>query len=177
MNRQEVIAAAIATARGMRRGVPRISNILEVLPPKLRDEVMDDAAAVIEALGEPAAAPVDASVEQLKSVIQWANGEIGEWPERKPNEGAFYWRTELMRRYRQALLAGGTTQQRRLGRGMEEFPRGKLNADDEGALQIGITVKDKTLIIDFGKPVAWVGLDRATARSLHETLGRRIEEI
>jgi hypothetical protein len=50
MTRQEEIliaAAAIANARGNRRGAPTISNILDVLPQKLRDEVMEDAAAVL----------------------------------------------------------------------------------------------------------------------------------
>lgn len=50
MNIQERIAAAIANARGARRGVPKIKNILDVLPAKLRDEVMDDADAVIAEL-------------------------------------------------------------------------------------------------------------------------------
>ncbi len=43
-------AAAIANARGNRRGVPSITNILDVLPQKLRDEVMDDAMVVARAL-------------------------------------------------------------------------------------------------------------------------------
>jgi hypothetical protein len=42
-------AAAIANARGNRRGVPVISNILEVLPKKLVDEVMEDAEAALDA--------------------------------------------------------------------------------------------------------------------------------
>lgn len=42
-------ATAIANARGARRGVPVISNILEVLPQKLVDEVMEDAKAALEA--------------------------------------------------------------------------------------------------------------------------------
>jgi hypothetical protein len=50
MTYQETIAAAIANARGGRRGMPPIKNILDVLPSKLRDEVMDDASAVIAAL-------------------------------------------------------------------------------------------------------------------------------
>lgn len=44
-------AAAIANARGGRRGMPAITNILDVLPQKLRDEVMEDAEAVLEAVG------------------------------------------------------------------------------------------------------------------------------
>mgnify|MGYP000877907748 CR=1 FL=1 len=44
------IAGAIANARGNRRGVPSISNILDVLPEKLLTEVLDDADAVIKVL-------------------------------------------------------------------------------------------------------------------------------
>lgn len=52
MTRTETIAAAIANARGGRRGVPPITNVLDALPPRLRDEVMDDAAAVERALAD-----------------------------------------------------------------------------------------------------------------------------
>lgn len=50
MTRREVIAAAIANARGMRRGAPPISNVLEILPPKIKAEVLDDAEAVEKAI-------------------------------------------------------------------------------------------------------------------------------
>lgn len=59
----------------------------------------------------------------------------------------------------------------------DQFPRGKLNADDEGALQIGIATLDKTLIINFGKPVEWIGLDKITAVALAETIKKRAEEL
>jgi hypothetical protein len=51
------MVAAIANARGNRRGVPAITNILDVLPPKLRDEVIDDAMAVMRAVNAADAAP------------------------------------------------------------------------------------------------------------------------
>jgi hypothetical protein len=59
----------------------------------------------------------------------------------------------------------------------DRYPRGKLNDHDEGQLRIGITVKDKTVIVDFFKPVVWVGLDKATALALAETIKKRAEEI
>jgi hypothetical protein len=58
----------------------------------------------------------------------------------------------------------------------EQYPRGKLNASDEGALTMGIAVKDKTVIVDFGKEVAWLGLDADTARQFARTLLRRADE-
>lgn len=45
----EAAAAAIANARGGRRGVPEIVNILDMLPEKLRDEVLEDAEAALKA--------------------------------------------------------------------------------------------------------------------------------
>jgi hypothetical protein len=59
----------------------------------------------------------------------------------------------------------------------DQFPRGKLNADDEGELQVRIGVRDKTLIIDFGKPVAWLGLDYYSAMSLAANIMKRAQEI
>jgi len=47
---REIVAAAIANARGSRHGVPEISNVLVLLPPRLREEVTDDADAVMRAL-------------------------------------------------------------------------------------------------------------------------------
>lgn len=47
---RELIAAAIANARGRRRGVPTIKNVLDMLPEYLRKEVLDEADSVIAAL-------------------------------------------------------------------------------------------------------------------------------
>ena len=44
-----------------------------------------------------------------------------------------------------------------------DFPRGKLNNSDEGGLQIAIAVQDKTVIVDFGTPTKWIGMDKQTA--------------
>ena len=53
-----------------------------------------------------------------------------------------------------------------------DFPLGRLNSDDEGGLKMGIAA-DKAngiVLVDFGKPVAWLGLDKATALALAEKL-------
>lgn len=42
-------AAAIANARAGRRGAPAIANVLDILPPKLFDEVVEDAMAALDA--------------------------------------------------------------------------------------------------------------------------------
>lgn len=59
----------------------------------------------------------------------------------------------------------------------DQFPRGKLNADDDGALNVRIGTQDKTVIIDFGKPTVWIGLDKHTAIALAEKIKRRAEEL
>ena len=59
----------------------------------------------------------------------------------------------------------------------DQYPRGKLNADDEGQLAIAITTKDKTVVIDFGKGVTWLGLGAEEARQLGRNLLRRADEI
>ena len=50
----ETMAAAIANARGGRRGAPPVANVLDILKGikggKLYDEVMEDARAMVEAL-------------------------------------------------------------------------------------------------------------------------------
>ena len=45
-------AAAIANARGNRRGVPTITNILDVLPARLREECIEDATAALQAMDQ-----------------------------------------------------------------------------------------------------------------------------
>lgn len=54
-------------------------------------------------------------------------------------------------------------------------PRGKLNDDDEGELRLGITHKGGKVILDFGKPVAWLGLDPSDARSLAAMLNQHAD--
>jgi hypothetical protein len=61
--------------------------------------------------------------------------------------------------------------------GTGDFPRGKLNADDEGGLLMGIAVKDKTVVINFGKPVAWLGLDKMTAIKLGNAIIKHARSI
>jgi len=58
-----------------------------------------------------------------------------------------------------------------------DYPRGKLNAADEGGLNIGIATVAGALIINFGKPVKWIGLDKATALQLADKIKRRAEEL
>lgn len=41
------------------------------------------------------------------------------------------------------------------------YPRGKMNDDDEGGLQIGVAVDPEgRVVINFGSPVTWFALER-----------------
>jgi len=58
-----------------------------------------------------------------------------------------------------------------------DYPLGKHRADDEGGLQLAITVRGKVVEIHFGKEVAWIGLDKTTALQFAEAIKRRAESI
>lgn len=53
------------------------------------------------------------------------------------------------------------------------YPRGKLNADDEGGLQIGITEQDGVIIIEFGTELRWIGMPKAQAIEFAKLIMKR----
>src|SRR5437016_274344 len=54
------------------------------------------------------------------------------------------------------------------------FPQGHYTDQDEGEIQFGIAADEKAgkVIISFGKPIAWIGMDPSQA----EELGRLLQE-
>lgn len=46
-----------------------------------------------------------------------------------------------------------------------EFPEGKLNDDDEGALAVAVSIDQDNVVVNFGTPVVWfeLPLDQAIA--------------
>ena len=60
---------------------------------------------------------------------------------------------------------------------IEQYPRGKIANDDEGEADLAITVRDKTVIVAFAKPMNWIGMDKATALAIGRQLIERAEEI
>lgn len=48
------------------------------------------------------------------------------------------------------------------------FPGGKLNSDDEGELKMGLShdPRQQVVVLNFGKPVEWIGLPPVLAREL-----------
>lgn len=57
------------------------------------------------------------------------------------------------------------------------FPNGKLNANDEGEIAIGITKSNGTVVIDFGKPVHWIGFTSVQAIQIGENLIKKGVEL
>lgn len=51
-----------------------------------------------------------------------------------------------------------------------EFPQGKLNAEDEGALALAVRHENGKVILQFSKPVAWIGFDAQGAVELAQSL-------
>lgn len=51
-----------------------------------------------------------------------------------------------------------------------EFPDGKLNPSDEGALSVMIGHEGKSVVMRFPKPVAWIGFTPEQALGIAETL-------
>jgi hypothetical protein len=47
-----------------------------------------------------------------------------------------------------------------------KFPMGELDKSDEGEIAFGVTSHRGKVIINFGKPVAWLGMDARQAASL-----------
>lgn len=46
------------------------------------------------------------------------------------------------------------------------FPQGKVNRTDEGELRMAISSDGNIVRLDFGKPVAWLGLPPNEAKEL-----------
>lgn len=60
-----------------------------------------------------------------------------------------------------------------------KFPEGKLNENDEGEIALGIAAdKDnKKIIMNFGKPTAWIGFNVEQALNIANTLIKKASEI
>jgi hypothetical protein len=51
-----------------------------------------------------------------------------------------------------------------------DFPEGQLTKSDEGAVQFAVGVKDGKVVLDFGTPVAWVGMNPQQAADLASSI-------
>jgi hypothetical protein len=50
------------------------------------------------------------------------------------------------------------------------YPQGKLTKSDEGELAFAVGNRDGKVVLDFGSPVAWIGMDPAQALALASSL-------
>lgn len=57
------------------------------------------------------------------------------------------------------------------------FTDGKLNEDDKGEIMIGVTSIEDRVVINFGKPVHWVGLTREQALGIANSLTKHAAGI
>lgn len=57
------------------------------------------------------------------------------------------------------------------------FPEGKLVDEDEGEIRISIGTAKGSVVLDFGKPTAWVGMTPDQAIDLGNTLIKHAEAV
>jgi hypothetical protein len=60
-----------------------------------------------------------------------------------------------------------------------KFPEGRLNEADEGEIQFGVAAdpKNNVVVLNFGKPVAWIGMPPENARQIALALLRKAGEL
>ncbi len=66
-----------------------------------------------------------------------------------------------------------------LHRAKETFPEGRLNRQDQGELAYAVATDpvNQVVIINFGKPVVWVGLPKNELLALVELLTEKAKEL
>ncbi len=58
-----------------------------------------------------------------------------------------------------------------------KFPEGKLNANDKGELKMAIGIEGGKVVLNFGKPTAWIGLTPDLAITLGKMLIEKANQI
>ena len=51
-----------------------------------------------------------------------------------------------------------------------EFPDGKINKNDEGAIALQIFVENGTVVMKYPKPISWIGLTPEQAMDIAQVL-------
>ena len=66
-----------------------------------------------------------------------------------------------------------------MGKASTEFSEGRLNRNDEGDLALAVAhdPQNNVVLIHFGKPVAWVGLNRKQTEGLISMLQDHASQI
>ncbi len=62
------------------------------------------------------------------------------------------------------------------GTARRAYPHGRMGAEDDGELSYMLSTDQKhgTIVVRFGKPVEWIGLDLKAAVELRDNLTERI---
>lgn len=58
-----------------------------------------------------------------------------------------------------------------------QYPQGKIHSTDEGEIKMAIAIKDNKVIIHFGTPTSWIGMDKQQAIQLAATIIDKAKEI
>jgi hypothetical protein len=53
----------------------------------------------------------------------------------------------------------------------------KIFPEDDGNLNIAIYIKDNCIVLDFGKDITWIGLDKPSVHSLINLLSEKLEQL
>ena len=66
-----------------------------------------------------------------------------------------------------------------MGSADREYPAGRMDAEDDGAIAIAMAVDPvhRTIVIRYARPVHWVGLALNDAEQLRHMLSKKIEEL
>lgn len=66
-----------------------------------------------------------------------------------------------------------------LGKAPKRFPQGQLSANDEGEIAMAMTtdIVHKKVIIQFAKPIRWLGMGIAEATHLRDMLNEKIKAL
>lgn len=60
---------------------------------------------------------------------------------------------------------------------MKNYPRGKLSDDDEGECSVMIFNKDKTVIVNFGKELTWIGFPKENAIAFAQSIINKANQL
>lgn len=60
---------------------------------------------------------------------------------------------------------------------MKKYPKGKLNNHDEGALAVKCFIAKERVVLDFGKPIKWLGFGIQEAIEFGEGIIKKAKEL
>lgn len=58
-----------------------------------------------------------------------------------------------------------------------QFPEGKITPQDEGELRLAMTTVDDKIILNFGRPISWIGFTGEQAFNLAKMLRKGAKKV